>query len=73
MINEKMRMMLFHKNIKIDLSFICYCTYNGYDTRLDLLPSKKELIAHQIGKELRIYNITDYEGVPSIQMITLEK
>ncbi|USK35909.1 hypothetical protein LIT25_11790 [Bacillus sp. F19] len=46
---------------------------DSIDTRLELLPSKKELIAHQFGKELRIYNITDYEGVPSIQMITLEK
>lgn len=46
---------------------------DSYETTLDLLPSKEELIAHHYDKELRIYNIIDYEGVPSIQMITLEK
>ncbi|MBS4192858.1 hypothetical protein KHA94_22265 [Bacillus sp. FJAT-49705] len=46
---------------------------DSYETTLDLLPTTKELIAHQFEKKLRIYNITDYEGIPSIQMITLEK
>lgn len=46
---------------------------NNYEVTLDLLPSHGELIAHQIDQTIRIYNVIQYKGVPSIQMTTLEK
>ncbi|MDZ5609054.1 hypothetical protein U2I54_18785 [Bacillus pseudomycoides] len=45
-----------------------------YETTLGILPSEDELLSiHQSNQEIRLYNLTEYKGVPSIQMITLEK